>query len=35
VNNILGGLGLTNVLKSLGVGGVVTALTGQKDKKKK
>jgi hypothetical protein len=36
VNNILGGLGLTNVLKSLGVGSVVDALTGKnQDKKKK
>lgn len=33
VNNLLGGLGLTNVLKSLGVGSVVDSLTGQKGKK--
>lgn len=32
INNLLGGLGLTNVLKSLGVGGVVDALTGKKSK---
>ncbi|KAL2109783.1 hypothetical protein VUR80DRAFT_2017 [Thermomyces stellatus] len=33
VNNILGGLGLSSVLKSLGVGSVVDSLTGQKSKK--
>lgn len=33
VNNLLGGLGLTNVLKGLGIGSVVDSLTGQKKKK--
>ncbi|SPO03564.1 related to MDN1 Midasin, pseudo-hexameric assembly of AAA protomers, associated with 60S pre-ribosomes (large subunit precursor) [Cephalotrichum gorgonifer] len=33
VNNLLGGLGLTSVLKSLGVGSIVDSLTGQKSKK--
>ena len=35
VNNILGGLGLTNVLKVLGIVGVVDALTGKTHQKKK
>jgi hypothetical protein len=35
VHNILGGLGLTSILESLGVGSVVGALTGKKDKDKK
>lgn len=33
VNNVLGGLGLSSVLKSLGVGSIVDSLTGQKGKK--